>query len=274
MTWWRRLATAGVAGGLVLTLSGCPVGDYDRTPEALPSAADAGPVRPTDASTDLPAYTGPPAGGPSSAGPVSRVRAAVDLTPATPGTFAVVVSAVAGPDSGAFALLSPIVATFPQSLVTLRGDGIAAVVSVPRVEDVWGLHLLDGGAVAVTGRLADEGYGLRVVDPVTGAVRTTVLLPPGDGVRSSTGRSAVSTSATRLYVFMSVVTDAGVRETLLAVDGGTGRVLAERDLSDDVAATSTSPVGDQLAGLLPRPSGGVTLVFDAAPTDDPEDRIP
>ena len=274
MTWWRRLAAAGIAGGLVLTLSGCPVGEYDRTPEPVPSAADGGRVRPTDASTDLPAYTGPPAGGPSSAGPVSRVRAAVDLTPATPGTFARVVSAVAGPDGGAFALLSPVDPTLPQSLVTLRGDGIAAVVPVPRVEDVWGLHLLDGGAVAVTGRLANEDYGLRVVDPVTGAVRTTVLLPTGDDVRSSIGRSAVSTSATRLYVFMSVLTHAGVREALLAVDGGTGRVLAERDLGDDVAAASTSPVGDQLAGLLPRPSGGVTLVFDASPTENPEARIP
>src|SRR5829696_8717202 len=212
MTGWRRLAAAGTAGGLVLALSGCPFeDDDDRTPEPAPSVVDTGPVRPTDPSTDLPAYTGPPAGGPSTTGPVSRVRAAVDLTPATPGTFARVVSAVAGPDGGAFALLSPVDPTLPQSLVTLRGDGIAAVVPVPRVEDVWGLHLLDGGAVAVTGRLADEGYGLRVVDPVTGAVRTTVLLPPGDDVRTSTGRSAVSTSATRLYVFMSVLTHAGVR---------------------------------------------------------------
>ena len=38
------------------------------------------------------------------------------------------------------------------------------------------MHLLDDGSVAVTGRLADQGYGLLVADPATGAVRTTVLL--------------------------------------------------------------------------------------------------
>jgi hypothetical protein len=275
MTGWRRLAAAGVAGGLVLALSGCPVGDDDdRTPEPAPSAVDTGPVRPTDPSTDLPAYTGPPAGGPSTAGPVTRVRAAVDLTSATPGTFARVVSAVAAPDGGAFALLSPADRTLQQSLVTLRGDAIAGVVPVPRVEDVWGMHVLDGGSVAVTGRLAGEGYGLRVVDPATGAVRTTVVLPVEDVVRSSTGRSALSRDSRRLHLFLSAVTDAGVREALLEVDVATGRVRAERDLSDDVAAVSTFPVGDQLAGLLPRPSGGVTLVFDASPTEVPEDRIP
>jgi hypothetical protein len=271
MTPWRRLAAAGIAGGLVLTMSGCPAGDDDRTPEATPSAADVGPARPTDPSTDLPAYTGPPAGGPPSAGPVARVRAAVDLTPATPGIFARVVAAVAGPDGGAFALLTPADRLLPQSLVTLRGDAIAGVVAIPRVEDVWGLHLLDGGSVAVTGRLADGGYGLLVVDPATGAVRTTVLLPAQEDVRSSTGRSAVSAS---LYVFLSIVTGAGVREALVAVDLETGRVLAERDVTEDVAAASAYPVGDQLAGLLPRRSGGVTLVFDASPTEVPEDRIP
>ncbi len=274
MTAWRRPAAAGAAVGLVLALSGCPVGEPDRTPEPVPSAADTGPVRPTDPSTDLPAYTGPPAGGPSTAGPVTRVRAAVDLTPATPGTFARVVSAVAAPDGAAFVLLTPADRTLPQSLVSLRADVIAGGVPVPRVEDVWGMHVLDDGSVAVTGQLAGEGYGLRVVDPATGAVRTTVLLSPEEDVRASTGRSAVSTAATRLYVFLSVVTDAGVREALLAVDPATGRVLAERDLADDVGAVSTFPVRDQLAGLLPRPAGGVTLVFDASPTEVPEDRIP
>jgi hypothetical protein len=274
MTGWRQLAAAGIAGGLVLTVSGCPAGEDDPTPEPTRSAADLGPGRPTDPSTDLPAYTGPPPGGPPTAGPLTRVRAAVDLTSATPGTFARVVAAVAAPDGGAFALLSPTDRTLPQSLVTLRGDAIAAVVPAPRVEDVWGLHLLDDGSVAVTGQLPDEGYGLRVVDPATGDGRTTVLLRAGDDVRSSTGRSALSPDGRRLSVFLSVVTDAGVREALLVVDVATGRVRAERDVSDDVAAVSTYPVGDQIAGLLPRPSGGVTLVFDASPTEVPEDRIP
>src|SRR5919107_4671092 len=99
MTGCLRLAAAATAAGLALALSGCPAdGEDDRTPEPVPTAADTGPVRPTDPSTDLPAYTGPPSGGPSTAGPVTRVRAAVDLTAATPGSFARVVSAVAGPD--------------------------------------------------------------------------------------------------------------------------------------------------------------------------------
>jgi hypothetical protein len=105
-------------------------------------------------------------------------------------------------------------------------------------------------------------------------VRTAVVLPAQHDVRTSTGRSALSRESRRLYLVVSVGTGDGVRERLMAVDVATGRVLAERDLSDDVAATSTYPVGDELAGLLPRPSGGVTLVFDASPTDVREDRVP
>ncbi len=272
MTRWRRPAAAVLACGLVLTTSGCPAGDGDPPPDPTPSAVDVGPARPTDASTDLPAYTGPPAGGPASAGPVTRVQAAVDLTPATPGTFARVMSAVAAPDGGAFALVTPEDGTLPSSLVTLRGEAIAGVVPLERVVDVWGLHVLDGGSVAVTGRLGDGSYGLLVVDPATGAAQRTLLLPAPDDVRSSTGRSALSASG--LYVFLSVATAAGVREALIAVDAGTGRILAERDLREDVAAASASPVGDQLAGLVPRAAGGVTLVFDASPTEVPENRIP
>ncbi|WP_324273484.1 hypothetical protein [Blastococcus brunescens] len=137
--------------------------------------------------------------------------------------------------------------------MTLRGTAIAGVVPVPRVEDVWGLHVLDDGSVVVTGRLADGGLGMRVVAPATGDVRTTVLLPARDDVRSSTGRSALAPGGARLYVFLSVVTGTGIREALLAVDVPTVRVLAERDLTDDVASASAYPVADQLAGLLPAP---------------------
>lgn len=271
MTRWRRPAAAVLAAGLLLALAGCPAGDEDPPPAPTPSA-DVLPARPTDPTTDLPAYTGPPAGGPASAGPLARVRAAVDLTPATPGSFARVVAAVATPDGGAHALLSPADRALPQTLVTVRDDALAGTVPLPRVEDVWGVHLLDDGTVLVTGRLADEGYGLRVVDPVSGAVRTSAVLPAGDDVRASTGSSALA--GPRVHLFLSVTTDAGIREQLLAVDVATGRVEAERDLGDDVAAVSAYPVRDQLAGLLPRPDGGVTLVFDASPTEVPEDRIP
>ena len=51
-------------------------------------------------------------------------------------------------------------------------------------------------------------------------------------------------------------------------------MLADRDLADDVAAASQYPVGRQLAGLVARPAGGATLVFDASPTEVAEQRIP
>ena len=274
MTRWRRTATALTAGCLVLALSGCPDGDDERTPEPTPSAADLGPARPTDPSTDLPAYPGPPAGGPPSTGPLTTVRAAIDLTTATPGVFARVVAAVATPDGGAFALLTPADRALPQSLVSVRGDAIAGSVALPRVEDVWDVHLAQDGSVLVVGNLGDDGYGLRVVDPATGAVRTTVLLPARADLHSATGRSALAPGSGRLHVVLSVATDAGIREALLAVDVAAGRVVAERDLADDVAASSAYPLGDQLAGVLPRPDGGVTVVFDASPTQVPQDRIP
>ena len=70
------------------------------------------------------------------------------------------------------------------------------------------------------------------------------------------------------------MTDAGVREALLAVDVATGRVLAERDLADDVAAELHLPRRRPGRRAPPAPGGGATLVFDASPTEVPEDRIP
>ena len=70
------------------------------------------------------------------------------------------------------------------------GFSIEGSVPLPRVEDVWGLHLLPDGAVAVTGRPGD-GYGLEVVDPATGAVRTTTLAPTSERTDAeSAGRRA------------------------------------------------------------------------------------
>jgi hypothetical protein len=202
------------------------------------------------------------------------VRAAVDLTPATPGVFARVVAAVATPDGGAYVLLSPVDRDVPQSLVTVRGDAIAGAVPLPRVEDVWGLHLLADGPVVVTGRLAHEGYGQRVVDPATGAVRTTVVVPAQDGEVSAVGRSALLAGSATLYLLASVEDDDGTRDLLAAVDLASGRVVADRDLGEDVAAASRYPMGGQLGGLVARPGGGVTVVFDASPTEVAEDRIP
>jgi hypothetical protein len=268
----RRLAAAILAGCVLLAVSGCPA---DGEP-ALESSASAAPrpALPTNASTDLPAYGGPPGEAPASAGPLTRVRAAVDLTPATPGRFARVLSAVATPDGGAYALVSPAHRDIAQSLVTVRGDAITATVPLPRVEDVWGMHLLTDGSVLVAGRLDEGGYGLRSVDPRTGAVRTTVVVPAADGDVSAVGRSALVAESATVYLFVSVDDDDGTREVLAAVDVGSGRVVADRDLGEDVAAASRYPVGRQLAGLVARPDGGATLVFDASPTEVAEDRIP
>jgi hypothetical protein len=120
----------------------------------------------------------------------------------------------------------------------------------------------------VTGRPAEE-YGVVVADPVTGAVRTTVLTPAGRRSDPESGRSALSPGSPTLYLVLTVESGDGNQERLFAVDTATGQVLA-----DDVAAASQYPVGRQLAGLVARPGGGATLVFDASPTDVAEDRIP
>jgi hypothetical protein len=269
----RRLAVAALAGCVLLAVSGCPA-DGEPVPEPSASAAPPRPALPTTASTDLPAYGGPPTDAPASAGPLTRVSAAVDLTPATPGLFARVVSAVATADGGAYALLSPADREVAQSLVTVRGGAIAATSPLPRVEDVWGMHLLADGSVLVSGRLGEGGYGLRTVDPATGAVRTTVVVPAGRDDVSVVGRSALLDGAATVYLFVSVESGDGTREVLAAVDVASGQVVSDRDLGEDVAAASRYPVGRQLAGLLARPGSGATLVFDASPTDVAEDRIP
>ncbi|TQN42184.1 hypothetical protein FHU33_1578 [Blastococcus colisei] len=266
----RRAAAVALAGFLVLTLSGCPV---DGAELPRPSAtAEPRPDLPTDATTDLPAYGGPPAGALPSAGPLTRVRATVDLTAATPGRFARLVSAVATPDGGAYALLTPSDREVDQSLAIVRADAIAGTVPLPRVEDVWGMHLLPDGSVAVAGRLGAEGYGVRVVDPSSGIVRSTVVVPDGGG--EAVGGSALLAGSTTLYLFVSLSDDESSRELLSAVDLASGQVTAQRDLADDVAAASHFPVARQFAGLVARPGGGVRLVFDASPTAVAEERIP
>jgi hypothetical protein len=273
MTGRWRLGPAAIAVGLLLTLTGCPAGEIaDPEPTAAPSGGQPLPGRPTNASTDLPAYVGPPADAPPSAGPLTRLRATVDLTPATPGVFARAVGAVAAPDGGAYVVLSPSDRDLPQLLLTVAGDfTLGGSVPLPRVADVWGVHALPGGTVAVTGRLAD-GYGLVVADPATGTVRTTVLAPASRRTDEESGRSAVLGST--LYLFLTARSGDGIREELFAVDTATGQVIADRDLAEDVAAASEYPVGRQLAGLVARPGGGATLVFDASPTQVAEERIP
>jgi hypothetical protein len=236
-------------------------------------SAQALPGRPTNASTDLPAYAGPPADAPLSAGPLTRLRAAVDLTPATPGVFARAVAAVAAPDGGAYVVLTPADRGLPSRWSRWRVTSRAPDRCPSPALTTSRASALPDGAVAVTGRLAEE-YGVVVADPVTGAVRTTVLTPAGRRIDPESGRSALSPGSPTLYRVLTVESGDGNQERLFALDTATGHVLADRDLADDVAAAWQYPVGRQPAGLVARPGGGATLVFDTSPTDVAEDRIP
>ncbi|MGY1620414.1 hypothetical protein ACI797_27050 [Geodermatophilus sp. SYSU D00691] len=269
----------GTAAAALVTalLAGCTVGT-ERTPEPTPSpltSTQALPARPTDATTDLPGYAGPPTDAPPSAGPLTTVRAAVDLSPAAPGPFWKAEAAVARADGGAYVVLTE-ESEEEQRLVTVApsGEGLAVgpAVPFPRVANVVALHVLPDGAVAVAGRLPSSDVGYQVVDPVTGAVRTWPLLV-GAGLEAD-ARSALSPDGRVLHLVVTAGDDAGTRETLFAVDAASGRVLAERDVTGDVGAVSAFGVGRQLAALVARPGGGATLVFDASPTDVPERRIP
>src|SRR4051812_7817753 len=85
----RRLAGIALAGLVLATLTGCPPTGHRTAPEPASASARGSepgprPALATRASTDRPAYGGPPAGAPASAGPLTSLRAGVDLTPATP----------------------------------------------------------------------------------------------------------------------------------------------------------------------------------------------
>ncbi len=278
----RRWRAAAALGACALLLTACPLAP-DAAPEAVPtsaappSAGGVGPALPTGASTGLPAYAGPPDDASASAGPLLGLRAAVDLTAATPRVFARAQAAVGSADGGAHVVLTPADADLEQLLVTVGGPGagyaITGSVPVPRVSVVWGMHRLEDGTVAVVGQLADgSGTAAVVVDPATGAARTTRLLQAPDDRTSVDGSSAVLGS--RLHLFVTLETGDGRVDRLVAADLGTDSVLAVRDLAEDVARASRQPIGSQFGGLVARPGGGVTLAFDASPTEVAEQRIP
>src|SRR4051812_32742361 len=86
----RRQAGVALAGLVLATLTGCPATGHRAAPEPTQSSASGSarpaypPARPalaTRATTDRPPYGGPPTGAPASAGPLTSLRAAVDLTP-------------------------------------------------------------------------------------------------------------------------------------------------------------------------------------------------
>jgi hypothetical protein len=195
----------------------------------------------------------------------------VSLTPATPG-FARTVAVAAAADGGAFAVLNPIEDELPEQLVTVGPDlSIARVVPMPDLLDAWGMHELDDGRVAIGGLIsASQGYGVVVVDPATGSSDITAVAP----YEAGTIGGGTALGGDTMYLFISSAAPDGFHEDLVAVNARTGELGARRDLTLDVAAASLAPIGRQFGGLLPRPDGGVTLVFDASPTDVIQDRIP
>lgn len=230
------------------------------------------PGLPTKASTGLPEYEGPPGDAPASLGPLTTLRAAVDLTPATPGVFARTVAVAAAADGGAFAVLDPIDRELPAQLVTVGPDlRVTRTVPIPSVLELWGMHELADGRVVIGGLLSTaKGYGIVVVDPVTGRSASTAAAP----FVPSTINGGAALSGDTMFLFIGGAGRYGTDEQLVAIDARRGLLVARRDLTRDVAAASLAPIGRQFGGLLARPGGGVTMVFDASPTEAFDDRIP
>ena len=180
-----------------------------------------------------------------------------------------VVSAVAALDGGVYALLTPADRRPPR----VAGDGWGRLrdrgrrARAPRVEDSGACTCSADRAVAVTGRHAGEGYGLRVVDP----------RPVRCGRRSCSAWGARPTWSwaarrccldRRLALPLPDRRQSDARQRRGTARGGrrAGQVPADRDLADDVARRlAPTRSGRQLAGLLPWPAGGVTLLLDVSP---------
>src|SRR4051794_12314463 len=283
----RRLAGVALAGLVLATLTGCPATQHRAEPTPTPTHASAGPSgeepRPapaTRASTDRPPYSGPPADAPAGLGPLTVLHATVDLTPATPTVFSVPSAAAATPDGRVLVALRPVDAS-PPRLATVSADGeVTGAVDLPPFTDLADLHVLPDGRAVVVGELGpvDDptgGYGLAVVDPATGQARTTVAVRFDRTVVIPYGRAAVSADGSRAYLF---VTSIGRRqefpEQLVAIDLGTGQVVARRAVPDDIARVSAFPAKFEAAGLVPRPGGGVSLLLDASPVAARLERLP
>jgi hypothetical protein len=284
---WRHLAAVVGTAVLVAALPGCRVGEERAAGRTTPATsarehelpAPPARIRDTGASTGLPAYDGPPEDGPPSAGPLGTVLAAVDLTAVAPGDFSRVEAAVAAPDGTVHVVLSPVNSSRPPRLGTVSHGQVTGSVELSRVDDVWGMHQLPDGTVAVSGALRStdgrrEGYGTAVVDPETGSARITVLVAYTGKTRFSFGRSALSPDGRTLFFFVSTVTAAGSQERLFAMEPANGDVPFGIDLAADIAAASAAPAGHELAGLVPLLDGGVTLVLDASPDVTRPERIP
>ncbi|MGY1806879.1 hypothetical protein ACI8AF_05870 [Blastococcus sp. SYSU D00669] len=278
----RRGALVALAGVVLAALTGCPAPVERAAPEPVPTAGGPSP-RPaleTEATTDLPAYGGPPAGV-ASAGPLTTLRAAVDLTPATATVFAEPGDAAATADGRVLVLLRPADLSGPRlaTVAPVRGGwAVTGAVRLAQFTRVTELHVLPDGRAAVVGEVAPVadgrgGYGVAVVDPATGQGRSTVVVPADDDVPSF-ARSALSADGGTLFVYTTPSGREGFPDQLVAVDLASGEVSARHALTDEVAQVSVAPAAFEVAGLVARPGGGVTLVFDASPDASRLERIP
>src|SRR3954469_2339291 len=245
----RRQAGGALAGLVLATLTGCPATGHRAAPEPTQSSASgsAPPARPalaTRATTDRPAYGGPPTGAPASAGPLTSLRAAVDLTPASPTVFSVPDAAAATPDGRVVVALTPVDSS-PPRLATVTADGVVTgAVDLPPFLRISDLHVLPDGRAVVVGELgpvddAAGGDGGAAVEPATGAARTTLAVRFDPAAVTPFGRSTVSADGRRAFLFVTAVgRRQGFPEQLVAIDVGTGQVVGRRAVTDDIARVS------------------------------------
>jgi hypothetical protein len=218
-----------------------------------------------------PVLAAPPVDGLPYAAPVPAVLATVDLSPAVPGLAATPTAAVGAPDGGAFVLLSSPDLGLPHylTMVSRNGSGYAITgsVPIPRLRPVWDLHALANGTVLVSGQFRGDppGYGFLSVDPPSGTVSRTVVIPFEEGTDLAHGSSVLSPDEKTITLFLSSFTDGRQLDLLMSADTSTGRFRDGRDLYEEVRAVSETGIGPWSTWLFARPDGGVDLVFDAYP---------
>jgi hypothetical protein len=213
-----------------------------------------------------------PFGGPSEHAPPFAILSAVDLSSAKPESGSAA-AAVAGPDGSVYVLLTSPDPPARFRLATVTAGQDLRSVSVPRMRQVWDLHLLPDGRVAIGGwfQPPERGYGFTVVDPVSGYVRTFPVIPFEEGTAIAAGRSALSLDGATLYMFVGTRIDYRYTDLLFAVDAASGRFRAGRDLFEELRGLSERGIGPYAAGLVPRGAGGVTLAFAGVPPDEHTD---
>lgn len=243
----RRRRMGGLALALCV-LTGCTAGE----PPGGVSRTSAAPA---------PAVVEPP----DDRYPLTVLRAAVDLSPAVPGTPAVATSAVAAPDGGAFVLVTTPEFGGPAYLATVgtapAGIGVLRSVPVPRLRPVWGMALLPDGTVLVAGEFRGRGYGFLVADPVSGTTRSSVLVPLEAGTDRASGEMALSADGETVHLLLRSLVDGRQLTLLVAADTASGRLLGGRDLLEELRAVSRATLFS--SWLFARPYGGVTVVVDA-----------